>query len=61
MITNGHQTTPMTITTQPFPASRKVFVAGTQPGVRVPMREIVLSPTKSMSGGAPASHEPIVI
>ena len=28
---------------QPFPASRKVHVAGTQPGVNVPMREILLT------------------
>jgi phosphomethylpyrimidine synthase len=28
---------------EPFPASRKVHVAGTQPGVNVPMREIALT------------------
>ncbi|HVT59722.1 MAG TPA: phosphomethylpyrimidine synthase ThiC [Thermoanaerobaculia bacterium] len=33
-------------TVQPFPASRKVHVAGSLPGVRVPMREIALSPTR---------------
>jgi phosphomethylpyrimidine synthase len=31
---------------QPFPASRKVYVLGTRPGVRVPMREIDLAPTR---------------
>ena len=34
-----------------LPNSRKVFVAGTiHPEVRVPMREIELSPTKSYTG-----------
>ncbi|MFC3189075.1 hypothetical protein ACFOJF_03465 [Pseudocitrobacter faecalis] len=28
-----------------FPHSRRIYLAGTQPGVRVPMREIQLSPT----------------
>src|SRR5438552_19090402 len=36
-------TTP--ITTAPLPASKKIHVEGTRPGVRVPMREISLSPT----------------
>jgi phosphomethylpyrimidine synthase len=35
---------------QPFPASRKVYVAGARPGVRVPMREIALSPTRRHDG-----------
>jgi phosphomethylpyrimidine synthase len=61
MTTNGHQTTAPAITTQPFPASRKVFVEGTQSGVRVPMREISLTPTKSMNGGTPTPNEPIVV
>ena len=39
-------TTP--ITTAPLPASKKIHVEGTRPGVRVPMREISLSPTKTM-------------
>jgi phosphomethylpyrimidine synthase len=30
----------------PFTASRKVYVAGAHPGVRVPMREIALTPTR---------------
>jgi len=56
---NGHGQT--VITTSPFPASRKVFVSGTQPGVRVPMREIALSPTKSMKGEASTPNEPITV
>jgi phosphomethylpyrimidine synthase len=35
---------------QPFPRSRKVYVEGTSPGVRVPMREIELSPTRPHAG-----------
>ncbi len=31
------------LSTAPFPASRKVYVEGTHPGVRVPMREITLT------------------
>ena len=33
-----------------LPNSTRVYVEGTQAGVRVPMREIALSPTKSVSG-----------
>ena len=50
-----------TLTTAPFPASQKIHVTGAHPGVRVPMREISLSPTKSMNGGAPVPNEPITI
>src|SRR5579864_1053321 len=37
---------------QPFPASRKVHVSGTRPDVRVPMREIELTPTRVHAGHA---------
>ena len=37
--------------TQPIPGSRKIFVDGAQPGVRVPMREIALSRTPTLFGG----------
>jgi phosphomethylpyrimidine synthase len=33
-----------------FPNSRKVYVEGTRPDIRVPMREISLSPSESSSG-----------
>ncbi len=33
-----------------LPNSKRIYVEGTLPGVRVPMREIALSATKSMSG-----------
>ncbi len=63
MSTNGtgHKTASAAITTQPFPASKKVYAGGAFPGVRVPMREISLSPTKSMNGGAPTPNEPITV
>jgi len=49
---NGNETTipSSPLTTTPFPASRKVHVDGAQPGVRVPMREITLTPTKGPDG-----------
>jgi phosphomethylpyrimidine synthase len=34
----------------PFPASRKVYVQGTRPDVRVPVREVRLAPTLSRDG-----------
>jgi len=61
MTTNGHQTSSPAITTQPFPASRKVFVEGSQSRVRVPMREIALTPTKSRNGGADVPNEPVIV
>jgi len=33
-----------------FPNSRKVYVQGSRPDIRVPMREITLSPTKGLRG-----------
>ena len=41
-----------------LPNSNRVYVEGTQPGVRVPMREIALSPTKSVSGQI-ETNEPV--
>jgi len=36
---------------QPFPNSRKIFVTGSRPDIRVPMREISLTDTPVMHGG----------
>ncbi|MEK7268023.1 MAG: hypothetical protein AAB093_01335, partial [Nitrospirota bacterium] len=44
---NGNSSGIPVFTTQSFPASRKVYVKGAQPGVRVPMREISLTPTRA--------------
>jgi len=41
-----------------FPASRRVYIDGSRPGVRVPMREIALSPTR-LPGGSEAPNEPV--
>jgi len=35
---------------QPFPNSRKLYIEGSRPDIRVPMREISLSPTHTKSG-----------
>src|SRR5688572_2411808 len=40
------------ITREPFPASEKIFVSGSQPGVQVPMREISLRPTRLIDGSS---------
>jgi phosphomethylpyrimidine synthase len=39
--------------TRPFPASRKVFVTGARPDVRVPMREIGQGATRTGAGAEP--------
>ena len=43
------------ITRDPFPASRKIYAEGSDPSIRVPMREVSLAPT----GGAP--NVPVVL
>ncbi|HET9226816.1 MAG TPA: phosphomethylpyrimidine synthase ThiC [Thermoanaerobaculia bacterium] len=45
----------MILTTEPFPSSRKIHVEGERAGVRVPMREIRLSPTRG------AENPPITV
>ncbi|MBL6752257.1 MAG: phosphomethylpyrimidine synthase ThiC [Nevskia sp.] len=35
---------------QPFPRSRKIYVAGSRPDIRVPMREISQTPTRTAHG-----------
>jgi len=45
-----------------FPSSRKVYVQGRlHPSVRVPMREIILTPTKSVVEGVPKQDNPPVV
>ncbi|HET8580505.1 MAG TPA: phosphomethylpyrimidine synthase ThiC, partial [Nitrospiraceae bacterium] len=58
---NGESLADSTFMTQPFPASRKVYVEGTMPGVRVPMREISLSPTRMASGGGVSPNPSITL
>jgi phosphomethylpyrimidine synthase len=40
------------LTSQPFPASQKIYIPGSLPGVRVAMREIQLSPTRAVRNGS---------
>src|SRR5207249_5416245 len=48
------------ITTQPFPASRKIYIEGSRASIRVPMREIRLTPTKSFKSGAVEENAPFL-
>ncbi|HEX3128315.1 MAG TPA: phosphomethylpyrimidine synthase ThiC [Thermoanaerobaculia bacterium] len=38
------------LSADPFPNSTKIYVEGSHPGVRVPMREVRLSPTRTAAG-----------
>ena len=49
------------LTTRPFPASRKVYIQGLQAGVRVPMREIALSPTRPVRGESSMDNPPVLV
>ena len=44
---------PPDLTTTPFPASRKIYIEGTNKGVRVPMREIELTASSSNGSDSP--------
>ncbi len=48
------------LSTTPFPASQKIYIPGTQPGVRVPMREISLTSTKGTNGASSPNASVIV-
>ncbi|MSQ46893.1 MAG: phosphomethylpyrimidine synthase ThiC [Deltaproteobacteria bacterium] len=60
----GAQAAQPQLTTTPLPGSHKVYVEGTQPGVRVPFREIPLTPPPTINGngrnGAHAS-DPVLV
>jgi len=49
------------LTTKPYPSSRKIYVQGTQPGVRVAMREILQKQTRNMKGEAVEENPPLVV
>ncbi|MBS0179034.1 MAG: phosphomethylpyrimidine synthase ThiC [Nitrospira sp.] len=49
------------MTTAPFAASRKVHIEGSRPDVRVPMREISLTPTHSTNGNGDQPNQPITV
>ena len=50
-----------TLTTEPFPASRKVYVTGSHPSIQVPMREITLTPTQGPNGVPPTPNPPVTV
>ncbi|MCZ6780995.1 MAG: phosphomethylpyrimidine synthase ThiC [Nitrospirae bacterium] len=52
---------PARLTTTPFPASRKVYVEGSLPGVLVPMREITLTPTQAANGGPTTPNASVTV
>jgi phosphomethylpyrimidine synthase len=57
-----HTATPSsTLTTEPFPASHKVYVTGSHPSIRVPMREITLTPTQGPNGATPTPNPPVTV
>src|ERR1700756_387315 len=35
---------------QPFPRSRKIYIQGSRPDIRVPMREVTQTPTRTAKG-----------
>ena len=45
--------------TRPFPSSQKIFVTGSRPELRVPMREISQTPTATVNG--PQPNPPITV
>ena len=42
-----------------FPQSRRIYVEGSRPDIRVPMREISLSPTRSRTGKMLRENAPV--
>ena len=58
---NGQDLADPTFMTQPFPASRKVYAEGTMLGVRVPMREISLTPTRMANGSGPSPNPSVTV
>ncbi|MBL7989743.1 MAG: phosphomethylpyrimidine synthase ThiC [Chlorobi bacterium] len=57
--TNGHATTAGTDAVPQFPRSRKIYVEGSRPDIRVPMREITQHDTPAMFGTEP--NPPITV
>jgi phosphomethylpyrimidine synthase len=58
---HGNGSSATQLTTAPLPASRKIYVAGSQPGVHVAMREIHLTPTRVMKDGSVEENQPAVV
>ncbi|UCH91852.1 MAG: phosphomethylpyrimidine synthase ThiC [Nitrospirota bacterium] len=61
-VKTDHTATPSsTLTTKPFPASCKVYVTGSHPSIRVPMREITLTPTQGPNGEIPIPNPSVTV
>jgi len=60
MINESKQTASTVLSTEPFPASHKVYVDGTHPGVRVPMREIRVASTQTHAG-LTVENPPVIV
>jgi phosphomethylpyrimidine synthase len=58
---NGNGSVETKLTTAPFPASRKVYLEGSQRDIRVPMREIRLTPTRATKNGSVEENPPAVV
>lgn len=50
-----------TLTTTPFPASRKVYLKGRGSDIQVPVREISLTPTKGSPGTPDTTNPPVLV
>ena len=50
---------PIELSTSPIPGSRKVYVAGSRPDLRVPMREVALAPSRTLQGETP--NDPVLL
>ena len=67
--TNNRSSTPSTnqvipsstLTTTPFPASRKVYIQGSCSDIQVPVREISLTPTKGSPGTPDTANPPVIV
>jgi phosphomethylpyrimidine synthase len=56
---NGAGHSPFTV--EPLPASKKVYIEGTNQGILVPMREVSLTPTRTLNGDAPSPNPPVTV
>lgn len=48
-------------TTRPFPNSKKIYIEGSRPDIKVPMREISLSDTRVLGGQSFEPNDPILV
>jgi len=47
--------------TRPFPNSKKIYIQGSRPDIRVPMREITLTSSKGAASSAPTKNGSILV